>query len=83
MTKNDELFLQLIAIFQSSAMQGMGKIQNPVTEKTEVNEAQAKHAIETLDMLKEKTHSNLSDALNRTLKLVISDLKLNFSNLNK
>jgi hypothetical protein len=33
--------------------------------------------------LKEKTDSNLSDALNRTLKHVISDLKLNFSNLHK
>ena len=29
MNKNEELFIQLIYIFQSSAMLGMGKLKNP------------------------------------------------------
>jgi isopenicillin N synthase-like dioxygenase len=81
MTKNDEFFLQLIAIFQASALQGMGKMKNPVTEKTEINIEQATHAINMLDMLREKTNNNLTDSLHRTLNQVISDLKLNFTDI--
>ncbi len=81
MNKTDELFIQLVAIFQSSALQGMGKIKNPVTNAVEQNHEQATHAISMLDMLREKTQGNLSDSLQRTLSQVISELKLNFSEL--
>ncbi len=83
MTKNDELFLQLLAIFQASALQGMGKMKNPVTEKTEVNAQQAEHAISMLDMLREKTNNNLTETLQNTLNQVITDLKLNFTDIKK
>ena len=75
--------MQLIAIFHASALQGMGKMKNPVTEKTEVNVEQASHAINMLDMLREKTNNNLDDALQRSLNQVISDLKLNFTDIKK
>lgn len=83
MTKNDELFLQLLAIFQASALQGMGKMKNPVTEKTEINAEQAAHAISMLDMLREKTNNNLTESLQKTLSQVITDLKLNFTDIKK
>ncbi len=81
MTKNDELFLQLITIFQASALQGMGKLKNPVTDKTEVNHEHATHSINMLDMLKEKTAGNISNDLLQILNKVISELKLNYTDI--
>jgi hypothetical protein len=36
----------------------MGILANPMTKKSELNLAQAKHAIDTLEMLQEKTEGN-------------------------
>ncbi|MFA6925090.1 MAG: DUF1844 domain-containing protein [Bacteroidales bacterium] len=84
MEKNAQLFLQLIYIFHASAMQAMGKIKNPVTDKIEKNMEQAKQAIEMLEMLKEKTNNNLSEDLTKALQTFISELKLNYiEELNK
>lgn len=78
MEKQDQMFLELLYIFHASAMQAMGKIKNPISGKTEKNMDQARHAIDMLEMLKEKTNGNLSDELNRALETFLSEMRLNF-----
>ena len=84
MEKDDQLFVQLLYIFHSSAMQALGKLKNPVTGKIEKNTEQAKQAIDMLSMLKEKTANNLSPELTRLLETFLTELKLNYvDELNK
>lgn len=78
MGKEEQLFAQLLYIFHSSAMQGMGKIMNPMTNKIERNMEQAKQAIEMLEMLKTKTKGNLSPESERLLTQFLTDVRLNF-----
>jgi hypothetical protein len=78
MEGRDQLFLQLVYIFHHSALQGMGKVKNPVTNKIERNLPQAQQAIEMLEMLKEKTTGNLSTELSQNLESTLTDLRLNY-----
>ena len=78
MDYNDQLFAQLLFVFQSSAMQGMGKITNPVSNKIERNMEQAKQSIDMLEMIKEKTKGNLSPEISRLLDTSLSELRLNY-----
>jgi uncharacterized protein DUF1844 len=75
---NDQLFAQLLFVFQSSAMQGMGKITNPVSNKIERNMEQTKQSIDMLEMIKEKTKGNLSPEISRLLDTSLSELRLNY-----
>jgi hypothetical protein len=81
MTKNDQLFIQLIYIFQASGMQALGKLKNPITDKVEVNIEQAKQSIEILEMIKEKTKTNLSEHETRMLESSLSELRLNYTDV--
>jgi hypothetical protein len=84
MEKNDQLFIQLLYIFHTSAMQGMGKIKNPVTEKMERNMEQTRQAIDMLEMIREKTKGNLDDKTTRMMDTFLSELRLNYvDELNK
>jgi hypothetical protein len=78
MEKKDQMFLELLYIFHASSMQAMGKIKNPMSGKTEKNMDQAQHAIEMLEMLKEKTNGNLNEELTRALDTFLSEMRLNF-----
>ena len=70
------LFMQLVMQNQQIALMSLGKILNPVTNKTEKNLEYAKMAIDTLDMLKEKTSGNLSAYEDQFLTEAIKELKL-------
>jgi hypothetical protein len=84
MDKNDQLLAQLLFIFQASAMQGMGKMKNPVTDKIERNMEQAQQSIDMLEMIKEKTKGNLSPEMARLIDNSLSELRLNYvDELNK
>ncbi len=52
------------SIFLSSlsmqAMIALGKLENPITKKTDTNYDQARFLIDTLDVIKEKTKNNLT-----------------------
>lgn len=72
------LFMQLIIQNQQIAMMSMGKIKNPVTERTERNLEHAKIYIDTLDMLLAKTKGNLSEYEEKFLIETLKDLKLNY-----
>ena len=78
MEKKDQMFLELLYIFHASAMQAMGKIKHPMTGKTEKNMEQARHAVDMLEMIKEKTNGNLNEELNRALDTFLSEMRLNY-----
>ncbi len=70
------LFIQLVMQNQQIAMMSLGKIKNPVTNETDKNIEYAKIAIDTLDMLKEKTSGNLSEYEEQFLNETLKELKL-------
>lgn len=72
------LFAQLVMMFSTSALQHLGKIANPATQKAEVNLDAAQATIDMLDMLQAKTEGNLDDEERRMLKDTVSALKLNY-----
>lgn len=84
MTKNDRsskhtiLFMELVASFQLSALQCLGKLVDSRTGKSDVNLNGAAASIDMLDMLTEKTRGNLSPDEAKFLKQTISHLKLNY-----
>ncbi len=78
MNKEEQLFAQLLYIFHSSGMQGLGKVMNPVTNQIERNLEQAKQSIDMIEMLRDKTKGNLSPESERLLTQFLSDLRLNY-----
>jgi hypothetical protein len=72
------LFLQLIALFQSTALQQMGKLKNPMTDKIERELEQAKISIDMIEMLHAKTKGNLREEEERMMSAVLRDLRLNY-----
>jgi hypothetical protein len=76
--KNSSLFFSLVMTFQAAAMQQMGKLKNPISDKIERDLQQAQLSIDILDMLEEKTKGNLSDDESRFFKGILQELKLNY-----
>jgi len=72
------LFFNLVMMFHSAAMQQMGKLKNPMTDKVERDMEQAKMSIDMLDMLSAKSKGNLSEEEAQFLAHLISELKLNY-----
>lgn len=76
--KYSQLFFYLISSFEMAAMQQMGKIKNPLSDKIEKDLDQAQFSIELLDMLRDKTKGNLSEDEDRYIEHLLGQLKLNF-----
>ena len=76
--KNTQMFMYLAGSFEMSAMMAMGKIKNPMTDKTERDLVQAQFSIDILDMLKAKTAGNLSEYESKFLDNLLGQLKLNY-----
>ncbi len=58
----------------------LGMIPDPNTGETQVNKPYAKHYIDTLEMLGEKTSGNLSDDETRMLKEAMHALRMAYVN---
>jgi hypothetical protein len=76
--KNQILLTQVILMFQTAALQQMGKIKNPMTDKVERDLSQAQISIDILDMLYSKMKSNLMPEEERLFSTVLQELKLNY-----
>lgn len=76
--KNSQIFLYLISTFEMAALQQMGKIKNPMTDKIEKDLFQAQFSIDVLDMLAVKMKGNLSEYEEKFLNNIISQIKLNY-----
>lgn len=75
---NEILFMQIVGMFQASALQNMGKVMNPATQKTERDLAQSKGAIDILGMLQAKTEGNLSQGEQQMLERTLFELRMNY-----
>lgn len=73
-----DLFLGLIHSFQAAAMQQMGKVPDPHTQKIERDLPQAKLSIDVLEMLQARTSGNLVGEEARFLQHVLTELRLNY-----
>jgi hypothetical protein len=78
LNKDQMLFTSLIVMFQTAAMQHMGKIKNPMTDKIERDIEQAKISIDMLEMIQKKTDGNLTEYERKLLKSVLQELRLNY-----
>lgn len=72
------LFMNLVFTFQAAAMQQLGLVKNPASDKIEKNIEQAKMSIEMLDMIEKKTSGNLTSDESNLLNRVLDELKLNY-----
>jgi len=75
---NEAFFVQLVFTFQAAAMQQLGKVINPLTGKVEKNMEQAKHSIDMVAMLEEKTRGNLNDREQKLIERVLFELRMNY-----
>lgn len=71
-------FLVLMSTLGSQAMSCMGLLPDPVSGKPNVNLPMAKHFIDTLAMLKEKTEGNLTEEEAAHLRDALHQLRMVF-----
>ena len=75
---NKVMFMQLVLMLSSSAMQQLGKLVNPLTGKAETHLEAAQATIDVLVMLEAKTQGNLDKDEARFLRTTISTLQMNY-----
>ncbi len=71
----------LAFLFGGMYLQGMvavGMLPNPASDKPERNLALARHTIDTLDMLREKTEGNRTPEETRELDTILHELRMAF-----
>lgn len=71
-------FSAFIISLASSALVGLGEAPDPATGKPGRDMTLARHNIDTLDMLREKTQGNLNHDEERLLASVLCELRLKF-----
>jgi spore germination protein GerM len=76
--ENTLRFLDMVGLFSSQAMMGLGKIANPMTGKAEKNLPAARLFIDTLEMLEQKTAGNLTADEKKVLQAALTDLRIMF-----
>jgi uncharacterized protein DUF1844 len=76
--KSRLLLTQLILMFETAALQHMGKLKNPFTDKIERDLPQAQISIDMLEMLHSKMKGNLLPEDERMFTNVLRDLRLNY-----
>ena len=77
MKKNDQLFMQLLYMFHTSAIQGLGKMADP-TGKISRNLEYVSQTIDLMEMLKDKTKGNIGTDIEKVLNGMLSELRLNY-----
>ncbi len=71
-------FSSFILSLYSSGLVQLGKVEDPITGKKKINLDLAKHTIEMIAMLKEKTKGNLALEENNLLEALLSEIRLAF-----
>ncbi len=71
-------FTSLIFSLSSSALFHFGEIADPQTGEKKKDLPLAKHAIDTIAMLKEKTGGNLTEEEQKFIESILTDLKWRF-----
>ena len=68
-------FNSLVFSLSSSALLNIGEIADPQTGEKKTDLPLAKHAIDTIAMLKEKTQGNLTEEEQKLMDSVLTDLR--------
>ncbi len=76
-------FSAFVMSMNTSALYHLGEIADPKTGKSVVDLDLARHAIDTLVLMEEKTKGNLSADEEQLLKNILYDIKLKFVNAAK
>jgi hypothetical protein len=76
-------FEVLVSMMFTQAMSMLGQMPDPSTGQPTVNKLYAKHYIDTLDMLSEKTKGNLSDDESKVLSEALHALRMMYVNAGK
>ncbi|HXM46641.1 MAG TPA: DUF1844 domain-containing protein [Pyrinomonadaceae bacterium] len=71
-------FLSLIMSLASNAAASLGMMPHPVTGETGVDLKTAKHWIDVLGMLEEKTHGNLDPQEAQVMESLLADLRMQY-----
>jgi hypothetical protein len=77
-SRDETLFLQLVAMFQYAAMQQLGKLPNPMTGKIERELEQARVSIDMIEMLQRRTQAARSQRESEYLEKVLFELRMNY-----
>ncbi|MBU2251588.1 MAG: DUF1844 domain-containing protein [Candidatus Omnitrophica bacterium] len=84
---NDVYHQPTFSIFLSSlgmqAMIAMGKLENPLTKKSETNFEQARFLIDTLGVIEQKTRNNLNPEEKTLLEEYLYNLRMMYIELKK
>ena len=72
------LFQHLIVMFQTLALQQMGKLTSPITGKVERDLHQAKITVDMLGMIQNRTEGNLEENEKKILDTVMMELQMNY-----
>ena len=76
--KQSALFVQLVLMLHSAAMQNLGKIKNPVTDTIERSLPAAQGMIDLLEMLQARTKGNCTPEEAKLLDQMLHELRLNY-----
>jgi hypothetical protein len=71
-------FEMLVTTLATEAMIGLGQVPHPMTGKVHADRAQARYAIDMLEMLAEKTKGNLTPGEDRGLRDLLHQLRMAF-----
>ncbi|MBE9532099.1 MAG: DUF1844 domain-containing protein [Proteobacteria bacterium] len=73
-------FSSFVFSISTTVLMDLGEIDHPIDNVKKVNLPMAKHSIDVLDMLKEKTKGNLTEQEGALIDNVVADLKLRYCN---
>ena len=76
-------FSLLVTTFATQALSAMGFMPNPVTGKAEPNKALAKHFIDSLSILQEKTSGNLTKEESELMNDALHQLRMAFVSIDQ
>ncbi|MCM2375170.1 DUF1844 domain-containing protein [Aporhodopirellula aestuarii] len=71
-------FEVLVSMLFTQAISALGQMPNPVSGETSVDKRMAKHSIDMLDMLTEKTKGNLSEHESKMLSEALHALRMTY-----
>jgi len=76
----DVTFSTFIASLSSSALVHLGEIAEPSTGQKQANIQMAKHTIDIIGLLQEKTNGNLTKEEDKLIQNVLTDLRMRYLN---
>jgi hypothetical protein len=76
-------FSLFVSSLVTQALISLGEVENPFSKAKEQNFDQAKFTIDTLQIIKDKTSGNLTDAETKLLETALYDLRMGYVDKSK